>query len=327
MVRTTDVDRAYARAAAVSGRSLTFRISFRCSSRDRRALLSKLRAVTFLRVSGHDERIVVECDHLSCDALGVLQAIRSTVLGQPLRRCDAVTFEADRGRNRRRHATRAFSELAMMLPPADEPFRTVTSSVGKFEAHSLTITGRVVAALHELAIADHPSVRGHSTVSVAITPFPWSGTRPANNLSTAFLSVATSRLARTRAELVRQVREEFEAANVSRGRLLRRAAAFGRTPDPVWRPVQVAARLLHRPAETAVVSNLGLIRDPVLVELSDDWVFVPPVRHRRSVAVGLVGIGGRLNLSVSGHGARRDLERIARELLLRASFLTSHDQP
>ena len=313
-VLTAHVDRAFQRASSLVNASFGFRILCNHPSASPQ-LLERLRTVPFLAASQEGDFVVISVDHLRCDGIGALQAIRSVLLDEPVRRCTIVrgTAPAPTG-VRRRTAKRSTSVRITLLRGADEPYRSCLYRLRDERRNpDATLTERLVIAVHELALAGSSRKGSCSAVVVPISPFLWSPERPANNLSTGFLSIATS-ADQGRDELVKRVTSEFDVASANRMGLLQRAARGGRLPAVLWRPLTIGVRLFGAPAETAIVSNLGRISDRELSAFADDWHFVPSVRDRRSLSVGVIGTDAGLYASVSGHGEASFLDALGDKL-------------
>lgn len=75
------------------------------------------------------------------------------------------------------------------------------------------------------------------------------------------------------------------------------------------------ARTLAGAHEACIVSNLGTVTDDHLESLSDEILFVPPVRHCSTMSIGLIKMGDRLTLTCSAHALHETIRGIMENIL------------
>jgi len=311
------IDNAYRRAALLCGRSLAFQFLLRPSTEG--LPLDGLRQLpAVLGLSQDGEYVGIKFDHNRCDAIGAIQLIRVSMLGMPPIACEFFCPPAGRGKRvPRRPFTRATSGSISLIPATPEYHivRFVLKRVGADK----TVTESTVIALHEIALQQKEHGRRHATIVVAVSAALMSPRRPTCNLSSAFLSVATpSELRGGRIEEL--VSRQFSVARAGRVELLRRTAKFGRWPRPLTICTDAIAKITGPPKETAVVSNLGTLMDPVLLARVSEIYFVPPIRSTTTLAVGIVGLHDRVFATLAGHGSSAALESLAMRLWTGAGF-------
>ena len=297
------VDAAFALASAIKGEVMPIRILIVGADVASLSIqLNRLPCVLSVREQGR--ALVIEIDHCSCDALGGLQAIRSAVTGMtaPTLRILGAGTISPRPPSRR-FSTVALGHQAKIVTHSDRKPASYTSCffiIDHVPATSDSLTERIVNAVHVLALGRRPISRSYSSVLVPVTVWPWTDDRPVSNLSSGFVSIVSRRNLEC-GQLNDLVSAQFATGRQSRVQLLRRTSQFGRLPRPFWGLTRAVCRVLALPRETAVVSNLGTIRDSVLCSLGSVWFFTPPVRTREAVGIGLMKMEGTLTAVVSSY--------------------------
>jgi hypothetical protein len=317
-IKLARVDAAFKVAAMTKGENVTFRITINNTGQDLTDKLNRSPYVLAIRRDG--QATVIDFDHAFCDALGAMQVIRSAVTATELSSLDVIRTRSKVARRQmpsRRRAMRLRGHRVDILTPTvntDEEYNTCYFVADDLQTIGESLTGCIVKAIHTMALDSGCPPSNYSSVLIAITVKPWSIDRPARNLSSGFVSIVSRREVAL-GKMKGLVNVQFEVGRQSREVLLRRISRFGIMPSPLSHALGFAGRVVARPSETAVVSNMGTIRDLLFESLGSPWFFVPPIRSRGSLGIGLMKLGNTLSITVSGRTSNDSLVVIATELL------------
>lgn len=325
-VKLENIDAAFALASKVKGDRITFQIYLAGAAT---ASLSELFAARLEHASLviRGEMLIITFDHCICDGLGAVRKIHEAISGLRVESPQVIAGECTLGRRksvRRRSLTRLVGRMRTALPGTDfeshDHLHTLLFLVEAVTAGTGSLTERTVRAVHEALLTGEGSPREYTSILVPVTVWPWEPRRPAANLSSGFISVATIRELRS-GELDRKVKDHFKAGRGSRTELLRRTSQFGRLPRCLWGPASFLAKRCAGLGESAVVSNMGTILDPTLESLGCTWFFVPSIRNEYSLAVGLVRVGDMLTVTVSGQATSASLRVVSMRVFALAGIV------
>ena len=264
---------------------------------------------SILHLSRSGNRVELGFSHDDVDVLAALSILRNRyVEDSQLPVPDVITIDipCPTRRSSRRLVRRSFGRRVRWFQNPEDTYRTLYLNVDGLPSSS--VTEELTVAIHRLSFMmdDRASF---SSVLVPITAKQWSADRAITNYSAGFLSVLSSSEV---SKAVSIVSKQFHAARRRRYYLLRRVATWGRLPSLFWPIIRLLQ--LTSPSETTILSNPGKILDSQLSRIADAIYFVPPVRSRATLGVGLLTIGSSTTLTLSGFANRRDLTRIAKAL-------------
>lgn len=313
-----NMDSAFGLAALLAGHKLTFRLEFVDGPIP--DLLDRLHGIDLIaNVYLKGRAVIVEFDHVTCDGLSGIEIVRSALYqNQPRKAAGVAVFDAQVGRRHvtRRYIARLAGSCAYLIDDTIYFNRYVTTYFEGVwpQAGAGTFTERLTAALHEEILARWSPVRKYSSILVPVTLAASRPGRPIGNLSGGFLSVTTGR-DRAYGSVRDRVAAQFHAARLGRARLVERVAKYGLIPRRAWPALAKFSNLLPKSAESAVVSNLGAVdRDNLACDCRAIF-FVPPVRHRYTICLGVVRYNDQVNVTLSGFTSVEELRGIGRRVL------------
>lgn len=326
-INLANVDRAFELAASIAG----YRLIFHFYLMDARNLgaLRRIQAAGYIATNVANTRtLVASFDHTTCDALGGMQLIRQAISGER----EALASSVELGRERmtgrpvpRRICARLLGQQATIMLRSDVPhdpdYQSLFFVIDSIPQATETLTEQMVEATHRVLLAESGSRRSYASVLVPVTVMPWDVKRPPRNLSSGFLSVVTARDL-TAGKLRMRVTKQFNAGRSARLKLLKRVSWFGMVPKSLWPFLAHVCAAFATPGESAVVSNLGTVSDPVFDAVGSSWFFVPPARSRNCVTIGIARVGGTLTATVSGFTAQSALRSFGADVFQAARFKT-----